>query len=780
VRDHLYRRPAVARRPAPAALGRIAPAAAAAALVLSVAVTPAMAANPAASAASAAGGAGAAGTAAAVRAGSAAAARPVLLINGDRLMIRATPRGGQAITLLPTPGAQSLVSLSSRRLSEEIPADALPYLGRGLDPGLFSLTALRRAETGGRLPVRLSFAGRRPALPGVTITRASRGTAEGYLTSSSAPAFGAALARQFRADHAHGSYGGAGLFAGGVNIALAGRGSPAVSGRPDFPMHTLTMTGSDLRGKPDNGDEVLVVNADNLATFGDGNENFNVFHHGTAKFSVPAGHYWAIGDFFNFTRTSLSERLVVLPQFTVSGQHTRIGLAERSASSEITTVTARPAVSQLTSFTLVRGDSHGVPVSLGFFDLGISQWVSPTTVKPTVGTLQSFTSAQLTSPPAAAGPPYVYNLAFQGPDGIIPSQHFVASPASLATVNEHYFQDVPLTGAWSTIGGFPGQLQGLILGLFFPIRLPGLQTQYMSAGPDTLWLSSYIESNRFGTGGQFDTFRTLPAGQQVTQNWNQYPLHPQPDVQPLSGSLAAQFPAFPSAARSGNMLTLAFTPFSDNEPGHTGSGFFGGPGLAVTGRYVIQQNGIRIASGNPVNGIAPVQLSPQPSVIRFALTATRTGKSFPQSASSTTAWTWRSKRMPGVTLPPSWFCGLSFAGNQIRLLHRCVVQQLLTLGYQVQGLGLNGSAPPGSQMISLSVGHLQLAGSAPITGASAQVSFDDGRIWQGAAATASGGGNFQISFNAPPGVDVSLRVSATDAGGSSIHETVLRAYGVGL
>ena len=302
----------------------------------------------------------------------------------------------------------------------------------------------------------------------------------------------------------------------------------------------------------------------------------------------------------------------------------------------------------------------------------------------------------------------------------------------------------------------------------------------MSAGPSIVWQSAYVESNRFFTGGQTDNFRTLPAGQQVSQDWNRYPLHPQPDVSLLPGRIGAQFPTFPSASRSGNMLTLAFTPFSDNEPGHTGAGFFGGPGLAVTGRYVIDQNGIRIASGNPVNGIAPVRLSAKPSVIRFALTATRTGKSYPQSASSTTVWTWRSERLPKVTLPPSWFCGLTIVGNQLRLLHRCVVQQLLTLGYQVQGLGLNGSAPPGNQAISLSVGHLQLAGPAPVTGASAQVSYDDGRIWQGTTVTPSGGGNFQISFTAPRDVDVSLRVSATDAGGASINETVLRAYGVGL
>ena len=762
------------RRAAPAAAVRVA-AAAATALVVCAASAPAMAARQVPATA---------GPAAVAAAGS-PAARPVLLINGDQLVIRRTPSGGRAVTLLPAPGAQSIVSLSSGSLSEEIPSDALPYLGRGLDPSLFDLTALRQAEVGGRLPVRVSFAGRRPALPGVTITRSGRGVAFGYLTSSTAPAFGAALARQLRADQADASYGRDGLFGRGVDIALAGAAGltgprSGVSARPDFPMHTLTVTGSNLKGKPDNGDLVIVINADNPATFGDGNENVNFFFHGSAKYSVPAGHYWAIGDFFNFTRSSLSERLTVLPQFTVAGTSTRIHLSETAASSQITTATPRPAVSQLTGFTLIRGGRHGGSFTFGFFDFGISLWVSPTTTKPTVGTLRSVTSAQLTSPAKAAGPPYAYNLDFQGPDGIIPPQHFVVSPASLATVSEHYFQDVPSFGAWSTLGGFPAQLQGILFGLFLPLRLPGLQTQYMSGGPSLLWLSTYVESNRFFTGGQSDNFRNLLAGQQLSQDWNAYPLHPQPDVSLLPSSAGRLAPTFPSAFRSGNRLTLNFTPFSDNEPGHIGAGFFGGRGLVVTGRYVIHQNGVRIARGNPADGIRPVQLSAKPSVIRFALTATRTGKSYPQSGSSTTVWTWRSARKPNVTLPPSWFCGFTIVGSQFKLLRRCAVQPMLTLGYQVQGLALNGSAPPGSQLIRANVGHLQLAPAAAITGAAARVSFDDGQIWQAAAVTPSGGGNFQISFTAPAGVDVSLRVSATDRAGGSVNETILRAYGVGL
>ena len=108
----------------------------------------------------------------------------------------------------------------------------------------------------------VSYRGRVPSLPGVTITRAGGGTARGYLTAAGAAAFGAALARQFIADHARGSYGQDGMFAGGVSVRLAGvpaTAQPATA----FPMHTLTVTGTNLAGKPDTGDQVMIFNADN-------------------------------------------------------------------------------------------------------------------------------------------------------------------------------------------------------------------------------------------------------------------------------------------------------------------------------------------------------------------------------------------------------------------------------------------------------------------------------------------------------------------------------------
>jgi hypothetical protein len=700
-------------------------------------------------------------------------ARPVFLINGDRLIVRPVPGGQDAAALLPVPGASSVLSLRLGAKTEDIPADALPYLGRGLDPSLFDVAALQRAESDGRLPVQVRFAGRRPALPGVIITRTGAGSARGYLTASSAKVFGVALQRQFRADHARGSYGSDGLFAG-VSIALAGAPTP-VRASPDFPMHTLTVTGTNLRGQPDTGDTVIVINAADWQRFGDPNEIFNFFYHGTAKYSLPAGQYWAIGDFVNFRGRHGSERLDVLPQFTVTGNHTRVHLAERAASSRLSFTTSRPTQPELVGITFIRGGLHHTSFGFGFSDSGLSLWVSPTTSKPTVGTLRTFTSAQLASPPTAPGTPYFYNLDYAGPDGIIPPQHYVVSAASLATVHERYFQDRPSTGGWLVFGGFPLQLEGILISLVPPLHLPGLQTQYFTAGPSLAWSLGYVEFYDSFTGGQFDTYRTLPAGKQLTDDWNEYPLHPQPAVQPLHGSLGRILPSVPSAFRSGNRLELDLTPFSDNQPGHLGSGYFPG-----TGKYAIFANGVRIAHGNPATGIKPVRLSGKPSVIRFVQTADRSSPDFELSSASTTAWTWRSAPQPKAMVPPSWYCGYRLVANRVILLRRCAVQPLLTLRYQVHKLALDGIAPPGPQVIGLAVGHLQLAKRSQITGARAQVSYDNGRFWLPAHIAATGHGQFRILFHAPPGVDVSLRVSATDAAGGSITETILSAYGVGL
>jgi hypothetical protein len=89
----------------------------------------------------------------------------------------------------------------------------------------------------------------------------------------------------------------------------------------------------------------------------------------------------------------------------------------------------------------------------------------------------------LTSPVQAPETPCAYNLAYEGPNGIVPAQHFSARPASLATVTERYYQDVPGTGYWAENGGFRFQLEhGVVFALVLPLKMPGVQLRYFSAG----------------------------------------------------------------------------------------------------------------------------------------------------------------------------------------------------------------------------------------------------------------------------------------------------------
>jgi hypothetical protein len=161
------------------------------------------------------------------------AARAVFLVTGARVVV-GRPGARAAAVTRPAGGgtADPLMALSLAGKSYLLAPQAVPYLGRGLAPGLFDAATVASREQAGRLPVTVTYRGRAPRLPGVTITHAASGAAAGYLTEAGARAFGAALARQFAADHARGSYGQDGMFAGGVSVALAGDARPGRAAPP--------------------------------------------------------------------------------------------------------------------------------------------------------------------------------------------------------------------------------------------------------------------------------------------------------------------------------------------------------------------------------------------------------------------------------------------------------------------------------------------------------------------------------------------------------------------
>ena len=73
----------------------------------------------------------------------------------------------------------------------------------------------------------------------------------------------------------------------------------------------------------------------------------------------------------------------------------------------------------------------------------------------------------------------------------------------------------------------------------------------------------------------------------------------------------------------------------------------------------------------------------------------------------------------------------------------------------------------------------QGAAPASVTGLTLSVSYDDGATWSNVATTNRGGGHFGATIhNQTSGQHVSLRVQASDSGGSGITQTIIRAYGL--
>jgi hypothetical protein len=707
----------------------------------------------------------------------AASTTSLLLINGDHALV-SSAGGGRTTSILRPPGTGALAGAAAALRAGTntflLPGAALPYLGHGLDLSLFEVSALRYAERNGRLPVTVHYQGKLRALPGITVTHRGTGTAQGYLTAASAPAFGAALARQMVADRDHGSYGRDGLFAGSLSIGLPGSpaAAPAQPRRPGFPMHTLTVRGTNLSGRPDTGGQVFVSNVTDPIKFNDPVESDSFFYHGTAKFSVPAGVYWAFGAFYN-RRGGL--RLAILPQFTVRGDST-VTISERAADSKAAFITPRPAVNTgAMAFSLLRANRHG-GASWTFFGQS-SLWVSPISRPPSAGHLDAVTSTTLASP-RGRGTPYTYALDFPAPPGTIPPQHFVVRPGDLATVHERYYQDATQAGGWLTYGGTARQARTIgFAGSSTPLRLPGQRTLYLLARPAMLWQTSYFIFNV--SSGQTNAWRQYHAGQRLSENWNAYPLHPAPNVS-LPGSI---FQTVPSASRAQNTLLLDITPFSDSTFGHTGAGFQdnGGFGRNVSGSYALYQNGTKIASGKAQQSFSgdlfvQAHLSHGPARIKFEMTASRKGEAPNLSSTSQDTWTWPTRPDPAATVPPPWLCGAKLVNRKVVFDRHCAIQDMMTLRYQVAGLSLHGATRPGAQSLGITVSHLPLGTASRITHATAQVSYDNGRSWRHATLARTSPSQFRASYTAPAATGVSLRVTARDAMGATVTETILGAY----
>lgn len=676
------------------------------------------------------------------------------LITGDRVTARTAPDGRATYEIQPAAKkgmARALVHLRLGERDYEVPGTALPYLGRGLDLSLFDVKALL---AGAPVPVDTAT-------------------------------FGAALAQQFKDDNARGHFGGEGLFANGRGYALPGAPKRPAA-QPRSVMRTVSVDATDIGGKPADTGLAFLYNTDD-GTILDPYENLNYFSGGTAKFSAPDGNYSALGVFWTADADGnpTDVRFSAQPEFAVKAD-TTVRVDAKRANSKLTWVTPRPALLDDTGFLFRRAAKTG-PALVVDFDAGpgVPISVSPTAVPVRTGALQTYPYSRLVSPPGP-GTPYEYVLQ-KATTGRIPQQRYVITAKDVATVDATYYSEYASVGRRQRSGMFTFEDSGGRSSHL--IDLPRKQTEYVSAAPDLKWfggVSKYVlpgpGSFPGWAGGQYEAMHRYQAGSSVTEDWNRFPLHPAGAVALLPLSDGTSYTQ-PGATRAGDLVRFAITPFSDNQPGHTGFGFYGEARDTITGHYRFTQDGVPLAEGTPWNGAFAVDLEqevgPGPSTLGLTIDAGRTGPMYRQSTASHTEWTWKSQHVEGATLPAALYCARGDDGPD----RSCAVEPLLSLGYAVGGLRPDGSTVSGPQSLDLTVGHLQQSTASPVTAATVQYSTD-GTTWQDATVTARGGGVFHADFTATTeafrGTDVSLRVTAADAAGATITETITAGYHVYL
>jgi hypothetical protein len=692
------------------------------------------------------------------------ALQSITLPTGEQVTIAVE---GGSTAYVPSGGSGFLTYQAADSDQYVVPAEARPYLGRQLDPSLFDVSALLRAHLGvpaARVPVGLGFApgSKVSAPPGVTLTSVGGASASGYLTAGSASVFAAALRASIGADVAGGRPAGSGpLFGGLISMSLAvpgaGPGSGAGAVAPRYPLTVLQINAADLTGAPADNAEVFLVDTDSVARW----HGIVPIAAGIGRVAVPAGHYSAAANFADFdTQGNLTAiRTVALNDFTVAASGTStVGFDERAATVPFNVSTPRQATQDSLVVGWFRTDATGAASGFEGAAEGLVRAYSNTEAHPAIGSVQYV--VQWGGTGTAAGPAYRYDLAFTT-EGIPANQNHRVSSGQLATVHQNLYTDPTATA--------PGQMYESVYEPSFEILMPtppvaGVVTDYMGVGTPDRWQQDYLSPTGFFL---TSSMRQFTAGHAYNLEWAHGPLAPN------DGTYGLGLPNPCFACVSGSDMSVGFNEVADSEPDHVGIPVLGG-----STHYTLYQNGVEVVDAVNAVGADLAAIPNAPTTYREVFdTDLSNVPGLTESTSTHTELTFH--YVPGTdpdqTLPAAVSCSRNGS-----IAAPCQILPILNLDYHL-ATDLTGTSRSSVQAMRFDVSHLTYLGHgshAPITAASVSVSFDGGKSWT-PAAVAGTAGHYLARWRNPASagaVSPEIRVTARDAAGGSISQTVVNAY----
>ncbi|MGW6014975.1 S8 family serine peptidase [Streptomyces sp. NPDC055210] len=284
------------------------------------------------------------------------------------------------------------------------------------------------------------------------------------------------------------------------------------------------------------------------------------------------------------------------------------------------------------------------------------------------------------------------------------------------------------------------------------------RTEYVSSG-DTQWKHYVHHETTFDVDtplvvGMTDAARTYRAGERTSDTWQGAVVRPSIP----RGTTAP-------SVRSGDVLSLRIPEFTDSQAGHRSRLLEGGGGIGTSGgakaaqgdsaAAVLYRDGRQIAEAD--GGYADFEVPSGTAGYRLDLTTSRVSGEWAYGTGTETSWAFRSGSTGAATALP-----------------------LLQLDYDVPVDAYNAVRSGRTHSVGLSVRAQD--GLAVPRGVSVQVeaSYDDGASWSRAAVKDRGHNTFEAAVKKPSRVRgdayVTLRVTARDAAGNSVRQTVQRAY----
>ncbi|WP_083999962.1 S8 family serine peptidase [Actinomadura kijaniata] len=399
----------------------------------------------------------------------------------------------------------------------------------------------------------------------------------------------------------------------------------------------------------------------------------------------------------------------------------------------------------------VRVDSR-TAVRAGTDEIGVTETVAGTPLSFGVAVAGTVTGLSARPTAKVAGRPFgfyhVANLAEpDGPrayhlqhlsDGRIPRRlERRVRDAELAAVDSAYHGDRPLTGRRETVARVPGVLFGAGYGEY-PVRLPGRRTELYTA-------SSALRWSRVLSAGQDEGEGFLISGSD--------PSTGEP------GRTAHRWNAAAPGTVGGGVRKAANGPMAFRTSPFATADATGYRSHPTTARTSLWRNGELLGSSDSDT----VQVPTPPGEARYTLrsTAERAASWTGLGTRSETEWKFPyTPTMARMEEPPLFVVRTEGDFDQ------------------------DNRAPSGGRFalaLRVTDGRLHSPGTPPRFGRpSVEASYDDGRTWHPAEVTTAGDNRWRAGLTHPPlpGGHVSLRVRLSDGEGTSLDQTVIRAYGL--